>query len=505
MNSFVARSDTWGSSLSNPPAAILARPIQDGDWQTTGNSQIAIGRESTANNNLQVRLNYPSGDEFIISGGSLADSLWKHIAFVYDAPSNFTALYVDGFPVAIEDGTLPAAAANGLSGDYNTSFVLGGAYHNPGDSGMSTYFFGGSMDEFRFWDRALSSAEITEGRNREQWPFQQGLVGLFRFIGDSTVSELRDDSGRGGPQAIIEGNPTFILSSTGLTEVQQCSGNGVCTIEGTCTCNEDFIGLECNFPVEDLTLDPTVSLVLWTVSGGLLVLGLFLIYRGFVFEEEVISGRRRARKAAQQYKLGDDDGDDAGPETQPLAHPTFQQMAAQYKTPDYTSGGLYKSADKSTGMYKSYQANSADFASDPKPKKVKREKPATAQLSTQQDHPGAEDIKAKVERPSTSDLDAYASNQVTTTEDGQVALALTKPTSSGKPKSGGDGESANLGAGLIMKKAEKGGGRKKSGSKHKRKGSKGSRNSRGGRKSLNSRGKKKDDDDTASVDEPLPM
>ena len=84
----------------------------------------------------------------LIGTTSLADGTWYHAAVTYDGAT--AMLYLDG---GLED-----ARAVTMQMDSNSRIWVGG-YHNPSNN-AEHYFFQGSVDDVRIYDRALSPAEI---------------------------------------------------------------------------------------------------------------------------------------------------------------------------------------------------------------------------------------------------------------------------------------------------------------------------------------------------------
>ncbi|MCB9831450.1 MAG: hypothetical protein H6807_03175 [Planctomycetes bacterium] len=101
-------------------------------------------------NNIAFRMT-GMNDVFIANGSTY--NAWNHLAFVYDSLANTVTPYLNGAPLPAvqQNNPLPiagTAAAGWDIGGYNTN--------------VPWY---GLIDEFRFWDRALSAAEIAAQYN----------------------------------------------------------------------------------------------------------------------------------------------------------------------------------------------------------------------------------------------------------------------------------------------------------------------------------------------------
>jgi sialidase-1 len=88
-----------------------------------------------------------TGSAGVTSTGAYADGAWHHVVLRREADT--VALFVDGVQVSAASG-----AAGAVSGDDPTPIYLGQRLDGANR-------FHGSMDEFRVYDRALSTAEVS--------------------------------------------------------------------------------------------------------------------------------------------------------------------------------------------------------------------------------------------------------------------------------------------------------------------------------------------------------
>jgi hypothetical protein len=87
---------------------------------------------------------------------------WNHLAVVYNPTDTVAKIYVNGAEVSyVNNGSSPiSTAVSPVTNDVNSDFLIG---QRVGGS----YSFNGIVDEFRFWNRALSLYEIQQQMNCE--------------------------------------------------------------------------------------------------------------------------------------------------------------------------------------------------------------------------------------------------------------------------------------------------------------------------------------------------
>ncbi len=135
---------------------------------------------------------------------------WYHLAAVYDG--KFMRIYRNG-------ALVNSLAVNGNVTSSSNSLTLGNQI------GMNEYF-SGSIDEMRFWNRALPECEIVNNLNCELsgnygldyngLSSQDALAGYFRFnqglnaVDNTTITSLVDSSGNNNHGSLID----FTLNGT---------------------------------------------------------------------------------------------------------------------------------------------------------------------------------------------------------------------------------------------------------------------------------------------------
>ncbi|MFA6294928.1 MAG: LamG domain-containing protein, partial [Candidatus Paceibacterota bacterium] len=179
------------------------------------------------------------------------DGKMHHYVVIADAGANNTRIYYDG--AYLGSGTYRSPAGS-------TTLKIGG------DS--PTYTWGGTIDEFRAYNRALSTTEITElynqgvtkvgTTNQSSSSFNSGLVGYWSFDeGTSTIAHDFSGKGNNGVFTNISEPPT---SSSGWTNGRLGKGMRLYPGNGTGTSTVTMSA------IKSLTGNKTVSM--WVYPTG---------------------------------------------------------------------------------------------------------------------------------------------------------------------------------------------------------------------------------------------
>ena len=113
--------------------------------KTASGSWVGGGKEFfISGNDNRLSFGAFNGDEVFSTGTIVNDGLWHHVAASFNAQSGTLTFYIDG--VAKGGGTLDLPADGGG--------------HVVKIGGHPLHYFGGQLDEFRIFNRALSSSEI---------------------------------------------------------------------------------------------------------------------------------------------------------------------------------------------------------------------------------------------------------------------------------------------------------------------------------------------------------
>lgn len=111
-------------------------------------------REQDDSNNFRVRIGHDGGNELDYTGTQPSGSSWEHVAVVY-RPGSESEYWLNGALDASSSGTVDDFATS------NGPYVAG-----RNDSGSLVDPYGGDIDDFRIYGRALSPQEITGLSNR---------------------------------------------------------------------------------------------------------------------------------------------------------------------------------------------------------------------------------------------------------------------------------------------------------------------------------------------------
>ena len=166
--------------------------ITKGNWTNNDGYLFFIGGDSTLRLYIDDGVN-PSGGA--VSPGTVTDNVWHHVVGVY-TPSNSIKLYIDGALVATSTSGIPASIAN-------TGFPF-----RIGSNGSGAVNFGGSIDEPRIYNRALSPKEVSDLYN-----YAPGPVGYWN-MDDATGTTAKDLSGNGN-DGTLTGGPTWAQGKFG--------------------------------------------------------------------------------------------------------------------------------------------------------------------------------------------------------------------------------------------------------------------------------------------------
>ena len=166
-----------------------------------------------------------AGDSSYTSGPLINDNAWHQITLT--ANGTTLSLYVDGILASTSPATLALA---------NYSFSIGAA--NGLQSGLSQNYspFAGTIDDFAFWNRSLTSSEVTQLANATS----SSILGKWN---GSTLSVARTNgasandlfSGSGNLGALTAASGNVVLSSTTIGTYTQAGGQLVITFNDSAT------------------------------------------------------------------------------------------------------------------------------------------------------------------------------------------------------------------------------------------------------------------------------
>jgi len=186
--------EAWIKSASEARQAVLSSHGGDQEFRLHLNYQPGKGGSSPGMLGLNVRFRTLTG--YADVGSEMYDGAWHHVAFAWEGedPGTIRA-YWDG-----RETPVTYRQQNAWAGNYERTVV-----HVIGRECLTNnnYFFGGLIDEVRFWEKARSAVEIQEHMSRVLLGDEEGLVGSWEFNeGGGTTAY---DSSPNGYDAMVTG------------------------------------------------------------------------------------------------------------------------------------------------------------------------------------------------------------------------------------------------------------------------------------------------------------
>lgn len=150
----------------------------------------------------QISFGTTSGDnwEDLVSGRSVNDGRWHHVAAVQDGTNKY--LYLDG---VLENSSSPGAI------NQNDQIVLVGE-----NVEQINRYFDGQIDEIRIWNRVRTIGEIRDNMHRNLACARDGLI-LYYDFDQLSGTNINDLSGNGNTGAAING-PGWTNSTAPLAD-----------------------------------------------------------------------------------------------------------------------------------------------------------------------------------------------------------------------------------------------------------------------------------------------
>ncbi len=179
----------------------------------------------TGNDAINASFTNDLGSRFTVQGNEVPEATWKHYAMSYNGST--LRIYEDGVEVN-------SVSASGDIGGTNT-FVIG---HDPFDGAAGRYF-GGKLDDIRFYSRALSSTEVSNLYRDNEWlaPRVTGVFPRSGAVGE-TVRVYGDNLAESG--TIISFGSTDVSPTSSLDNVLVFDVPDVSTGNQTFSVRNDF-------------------------------------------------------------------------------------------------------------------------------------------------------------------------------------------------------------------------------------------------------------------------
>lgn len=179
---------------------------------------------NSATQAVSVNLSYdgkPWGNSFAWNTG-LGENTWAHLTWVLDGTTSY--LYVDGVLKETKSGM----SANGMPS--KADILVGAGYSNTdGQAVVPTYFAVGLIDDVRFYNKALTAAEVTNDMTATVDATTDALIAAYDFA-NIEGTEVEDISGNGHTGTLV-GFPEEIQYTVTIVE----SEGGEATVEGEAT------------------------------------------------------------------------------------------------------------------------------------------------------------------------------------------------------------------------------------------------------------------------------
>lgn len=135
-------------SLWMNATSVSSRQALVADWDSSGSAESFAAQVGWSSGQAGIAVRSPSVAQ--VSAGTVAANVWTHLCFISGASG--TQVYVNG------TRTFSSATAVTLDSGNTLSFGRAGA--------LSSFYFGGEMDDVRLYRRVLSQAEINMLRMR---------------------------------------------------------------------------------------------------------------------------------------------------------------------------------------------------------------------------------------------------------------------------------------------------------------------------------------------------
>jgi len=178
------------TTVSDTRQAVISSHGGDQEFRLHLNYRPGQGGATPGVLGLNVR--FRTLEAFTDIGGEMYDGSWHHVAFVWEGESPGTIrAYWDGQEKAVTHRN-----QNPWEGNYNrtVAHVIGRE-----DLGNNNYFFVGSIDDVRFWDKARITSEIQEYMSQELSGDEEGLIGYWKFNeGEGTMAYDSSPNGNDG-------------------------------------------------------------------------------------------------------------------------------------------------------------------------------------------------------------------------------------------------------------------------------------------------------------------
>jgi len=183
----------WFKKKSTDIVTVPSEYLIDRDSNSAG-----FWSRLEADGKVRSILDEGSNANQIYSNASFYDDNWHYIAIVVDFSNGSYKVYIDAILNDSATMTINTSKIN-----VHDNLNIGGVESN----GTKARLFKGKLDDIAFWNKALTSAEITQYMNCPPTGAEIDLIGYWNF--DQGTATTIVDQSLNNNISIINGNPTW--------------------------------------------------------------------------------------------------------------------------------------------------------------------------------------------------------------------------------------------------------------------------------------------------------
>jgi hypothetical protein len=243
------------TNFTSGPSDVSCDPANRFHYIYSDGNGVGLNLYTLQNGSLNFDHWYDGSNyDYLQSTTHLSTSTWYHFAAVQD--SSRLKLYING---AFDSATDQANTTNFFVAPPTVGYA---------PCGSTDFFYPGKIDDMRFYNRALSAAEVKQLYNLSQNTIghsntiiSNGLVGYWTFDGPSIdwhTNTVKDMSGQGNTGTLVSMSTTSSPTPGKIGQAVSFNNNG-------------YINLGQNAPLTDDTSANTVAAWFQTSASGTVV------------------------------------------------------------------------------------------------------------------------------------------------------------------------------------------------------------------------------------------
>jgi hypothetical protein len=207
--------EAWVNPKTLPQWSAVLMKVTDNTWS----DGYGLAHYDDSSNSINFFVNgYLSGN----ASGTIPSNQWSHVVGTYDGQA--VKIYING--QLVSSRTYSTAISHSTN-----AFRIGAGASTGGAPG---YYWNGTIDEVRVYNRSLSASEISE-HYRNIYSNETGLVGKWRFS-ESYGTTTADESGLGNNGNLIN-SPAWVLPNVTAGTLTINSGGNYKATSGTSLIN----------------------------------------------------------------------------------------------------------------------------------------------------------------------------------------------------------------------------------------------------------------------------